>query len=229
MSKVTQLIFNGEKHYISSPYGPRDKISTSAGETGDFHYGTDYATYNKKIPQYAIEDGTILSCGKDSAANGYALFVWVYYPRIGKKFLHYHLDSISVQAGQKVVKGTKLGNTGMTGKATGIHLHLGVKDIKTDMYENPETFAATYVASDSFLPARGYFKKGDSGKKIANISSFMRRVFPAYTSKKATGDIFGPYLESAIKTFQKAVKLEPDGYIGPLTLAELKKYGFTEN
>lgn len=140
MSKISELIFNGAKHYITSPYGRRNTISTSAGKTSSFHYGTDYGTNNVKLPQYAIEDGTILSCG--TASDG-AKYVWVKYPRIGKKFLHYHLDTISVKAGQSVHKGTKLGNTGKTGKATGIHLHLGVKDLKSDAYEDPEKLKYT--------------------------------------------------------------------------------------
>ena len=141
MSKISNIIFNGKPHYITSPYGKRAVISTSAGNTSSFHYGTDYGTNNKKIAQYAIEDGTILSCGR--ASDG-ANYIWVKYPRINKKFLHYHLDSISVKNGQSVKKGTLLGYTGMTGKATGIHLHLGVKDLTTDCYEDPEKFAASY-------------------------------------------------------------------------------------
>ena len=144
MSSVTDIIFNNEKHYITSPYGKRDVISTSAGETSSFHSGTDYGTYGKKLPQYALEDGTVLSCG--TASDG-ANYVWVYYPRTGKKLLHYHLDKIAVRTGQTVKRSTLLGTTGMTGKATGIHLHLGVKDIKTNQYEDPEVFAKTYKAS----------------------------------------------------------------------------------
>lgn len=142
MSKISDIIFNGAKHYVTSPYGKRNFISTSAGTTSSFHYGTDYGTNGKKLPQYAIEGGVILSCG--SAKDG-AKYVWVKYPRIGKKFLHYHLDSIAVKAGQTVAKGTLLGKTGKTGKATGVHLHLGVKDLKTGNYEDPEKFSAKYT------------------------------------------------------------------------------------
>lgn len=141
MSKVTNIIFNGKEHYITSPYGTRGVLSTAAGKTAPFHYGTDYGTNGKKLAQYAIEDGKILSCGK--ASDG-ANFVWVEYPRINKKLLHYHLDRISVRTGQSVKRGTLLGYTGKTGKATGVHLHLAVKDLTTDKYENPESFAAGY-------------------------------------------------------------------------------------
>ena len=141
MSKVTNIIFNGKKHYITSHYGKRSVLKTSAGSTAPFHYGTDYGTSGQKLPQYAIEDGSVLSCGK--ASDG-ALYVWVKYPRINKKMLHYHLDKVNVKLGQTVKKGTLLGYTGKTGKATGVHLHLAVKDLTTDKYEDPEKFAEKY-------------------------------------------------------------------------------------
>jgi len=145
MSKVTNIIFNGKPHYITSKFGNRSVINTSAGTTSSFHSGTDYGTNNLKIAQYAIESGTVIDCGK--ASDG-ANYVWVKYPRINKKMLHYHLDSISVKNGQSVKKGTLLGYTGMTGKATGIHLHLGVKDLTTGQYEDPEKFAKTYTPEE---------------------------------------------------------------------------------
>ncbi len=147
MSKVTNIIFNGKSHYITSKYGKRSVLSTSAGETAPFHSGTDYGTNGKKLAQYAIEGGTVISCGK--AKDG-AKYVWVKYPRINKKMLHYHLDSIKVKSGQQVSKGTLLGYTGKTGKATGVHLHLGVKDLTTDEYEDPEQFALTYKEAESY-------------------------------------------------------------------------------
>lgn len=78
----------------------------------------------------------------------------------------------------------------------------------------------------SFLPARGYFKKGDRGENISKIATFMRKTFPSYTSTKALGPLFGDNLLAAIKEFQRRTGLTPDGYIGPLTLAKLVQYGF---
>lgn len=126
MSKISDLIFKNAKHYITSPYGARNTISTSAGKTSSFHNGTDYGTNGKKLPQYAIEDGYVFAA--QTASDG-AKYVWVIYPRIKLAFLHYHLDTIRVKAGDKVKKGTKLGTTGKTGKATGIHLHLGIRPL----------------------------------------------------------------------------------------------------
>ena len=80
--------------------------------------------------------------------------------------------------------------------------------------------------TDDFFPERGYFKKGDVSENVGKIAAFMRRVFPTYTDKKALGNTYGPYLIKAVKEFQARTGLEPDGYFGPLTLAELEKHGF---
>ncbi|MGN1194579.1 MAG: M23 family metallopeptidase [Acutalibacteraceae bacterium] len=137
MSELSNLIFHNAKHYISSPYGKREVISTSAGNTSSFHNGVDYATYGLKLPQYAIANGSIISCGTDWAYGG-AKYVWVKYPDLGVKMLHYHLDSIAVKSGQAVNQNTVLGCTGKTGKATGIHLHLGLKLLSGGDYIDPE-------------------------------------------------------------------------------------------
>lgn len=78
----------------------------------------------------------------------------------------------------------------------------------------------------SFFPAKGYFSRGDKHENVAKIASFMRRVFPAYTDERALGDLYGPYIQAAIKEFQRRTGLEADSNTGPITLAELKKYGF---
>ena len=228
MSTLSNLIFHDASHYVTSKFGKRASISTSAGTTASFHSGTDYGTNGKKIAQYAIEDGSILSCGK--ASDG-ALYVWVSYPRLKVKMLHYHLDSIKVKAGQIVNKNTLLGYTGKTGKATGIHLHLGVKRLSGGDYIDPEKWSKEeYTAppkkTDSFFPARGYFKKGDVSPNVGKIASFMYKSFPAYTKKEALGNTYGTNLVNAVKEFQKRSGLKVDGYFGPLTLAALEKHGF---
>lgn len=78
----------------------------------------------------------------------------------------------------------------------------------------------------SFFPPRGYFMNGDVSANVGKIAEFMRKMFPSYTSKKALGNTYGPYLIKAVTEFQKRTGLEPDGYFGPLTLKKLKKYGF---
>lgn len=158
MSDLANLIFHNAKTCISSKFGYRKVINTSAGATSPFHSGVDYATYGVKLPQYAIENGTILTAGR--ASDG-ANYVWVSYPRLGVKMMHYHLDSIKVTAGQSVSKNTIIGYTGRTGKATGIHLHLGLKLLSGGGFIDPEEwFLTKYTKPNVETP------KPDATKKV---------------------------------------------------------------
>ena len=80
--------------------------------------------------------------------------------------------------------------------------------------------------SGDFFPPKGYFGLGDTSPNVGKIASFMRRMFPAYTSEKALGNYYGPYLKSSITEFQRRTGLKADGCVGPITLNKLKQYGF---
>lgn len=71
---------------------------------------------------------------------------------------------------------------------------------------------------DSFLPDRGYFKKGDSGEEITLIDDFF--------ASQVKGNYFGDYTEACVKVFQKQNGLEQDGCIGAITLAKMEEKGF---
>lgn len=176
MSKVSDIIFAGAKHKITSPYGPRN---------GGYHYGTDYGTYLQNLPQYAIEDGEVYSKGYEPNAAGY--YIWVKYPRINKRFLHCHLQKpVTLNKGDKVQRGTLLGYTGTTGNSTGIHLHLGVRDLTTNAYEDPEKFAETYTDPTSYAPlsdepvrmVMGFASKGD----VKSIEALLQVKAIPYTT-----------------------------------------------
>lgn len=91
---------------------------------------------------------------------------------------------------------------------------------------NNSTTKPTDTTNDTFLPARGYFMKGDKHPNVAKIADFMYKTFPAYTNKKALGDYYGNYIIASIKEFQKRTGLTPDGCTGPITLSKLQQYGF---
>lgn len=84
------------------------------------------------------------------------------------------------------------------------------------------------TTNESFLPTRGYFKLGDKHENVGKIASFMYKTFPSYTKKEALGNYYGKNIQASIKEFQRRTKLESDGCVGPITLKELKKYGFKE-
>ena len=175
MSKLSEIIFGGAKHKVTSPYGMRN---------GKMHYGTDYGTYLQNLPQYAIEDGEVYSKGYEADAAGY--YIWVKYPRIGKRFLHCHLQKpVALGKGDRVQRGTLLGYTGSTGNSTGIHLHLGVRDLATNAYEDPEQFAAAYtppvtvqpLSSEPVRMVIGYASAGD----VKRVEALLQEKSIAYT------------------------------------------------
>lgn len=125
--KYADVIFNNKPWKMTSAFGARSVIKTSAGNTSTYHQGTDYSTNKEHWEQYALEDGYCFVSGK--ATNDGALYAWIIYPRLKKAMLHYHLHERATYDGWKVKAGTLIGTTGMTGKATGIHLHLGVRDL----------------------------------------------------------------------------------------------------
>ena len=245
MSKITNIIFNGKEHRVSSKFGYRTPIKTSAGDSASFHNGTDYATYGKKIPQYAIEDGIVISCGKDKY-NG--KFAWIKYPRLNVKMLHYHLDNVACRKNQAVSKGTLIGNTGMTGRATGIHLHLSIVNLANGNYIDPEAFnyiePSVEPVPNDFLNGKACLQYGDKGANVHALCEFFATQFWGYfgnskqsaynklLGKNGKGDYFGPYLKSWVMEFQKRCKDEGlyddeiDGRCGKKTLACARHHGF---
>ena len=138
MSSITNIVFAGMDHYVTSNYGYRTLNGVRA-----FHYGTDYGTNLKNLPLYAIEKGSVNS--KGYAAGGAGHYIWIHYPRIDILVGYFHMrEATNLVVGQTVGKGTFVGYTGTTGNSTGIHLHLGIKNKSTGEYYDPEVYAKNY-------------------------------------------------------------------------------------
>jgi peptidoglycan hydrolase-like protein with peptidoglycan-binding domain len=65
-------------------------------------------------------------------------------------------------------------------------------------------------------------QKGDEGEDVRILQERLRVA--GFYYGKSTG-IFGPITEDAVKRFQLAYKLEPDGIVGPATLKKLPPVG----
>lgn len=211
---LIKLIFHNNEAYITSPFGYRKSFSTAAGATSSFHNGVDYGTNCKKVPQYAIADGYIYSCGCDYAYGG-AKFVWVAYPTLGVKMLHYHLDAIKVKAGQKVNKNTVLGNTGMSGRATGIHLHLGLKRLSGGDYIDPEKWFKTEYKA----PAKKY-TTGNYKVTKATVLNVRKGAGTKYAKKS-----FAQLTKDAQKKILRLSGERCNGYVKGLTFTVTKVKG----
>jgi murein DD-endopeptidase MepM/ murein hydrolase activator NlpD len=86
------------------------------------HSGADYALAPGS-PVAAMADGTVV-IAEDLFFTGKAVFID---HGNGLVSMYFHFSEIKVQAGQDVKKGETLGLVGSTGRATGPHLHLGVR------------------------------------------------------------------------------------------------------
>lgn len=103
--------------YISSRYGWR----TVYGER-NFHKGIDFAVA-KNTPIMAIDGGTVISVGTETS-NGKTVRI-----DHGNGYVSYYAHCnkyADIQVGDKVYQGQVIAYVGMTGRATGYHVHLGL-------------------------------------------------------------------------------------------------------
>lgn len=168
MSKISNIILKNEKHYLTSSYGWRS-YTYNGKKITDFHRGTDYGTNGKNIIQYALESGTVYKVYSNSSVGNAVI---VYYPRLNVRILHCHLKDIFVHNNQSVSKGDKLGSTGSTGQATGIHVHLGIYDISKNDWIDPEAYSKFYeeeliIIRNENNNNQYTVKKGDTLSEIA--------------------------------------------------------------
>ncbi|MBO4953819.1 MAG: M23 family metallopeptidase [Clostridia bacterium] len=117
---------------ITSRYGEREMD----GVTG-FHSGIDIAgNYGDWV--YAIGDGEVFECGVD---EGYGNYIKIRHSDKGITTLYGHLQSIRVNEGQRVTRGDLIGTVGSTGRSSGPHLHLEVRDLQNHTLD-PEPYIA---------------------------------------------------------------------------------------
>ncbi|KGJ04105.1 peptidase M23 [Paracoccus halophilus] len=98
---------------LTSPYGRR---------WGRMHSGIDMAG-PAGTPVYATGDGTVIWAGWQS---GYGNLIKIQH-ELGTETRFAHLSKIRVKKGQKVSRGTQIGDMGNTGRSTGPHLHYEVR------------------------------------------------------------------------------------------------------
>ena len=110
-----------KKYRITSPFGRRTSPTTGASTN---HNGIDLAT-PMRTPILAPADGTIgYVVTNDAGGLQVAIDIKDHDLRVGFA----HLDEATVRNGQLVHKGDIIAYTGNSGRSTGPHLHLTVKD-----------------------------------------------------------------------------------------------------
>ena len=103
---------------ISDGYGERTVFGNYS-----FHYAVDLAT-GAGTPIYAA-DGGVVTAAEYSSSYGY--YVMIKHDN-GQETLYAHMQSEPlVSVGERVYQGQQIGDVGMTGYATGPHLHFEVR------------------------------------------------------------------------------------------------------
>ncbi|HET6439823.1 MAG TPA: M23 family metallopeptidase [Anaeromyxobacter sp.] len=105
------------------------------GKVKSVHYGLDIVG-PRGAPVAAANDGLVVIARK-AYFSGNTVVV---YHGAGLYTAYFHLDRMAVAAGRRVSKGDLLGQLGATGRATGPHLHWGVK--VAGLYVDPESLLA---------------------------------------------------------------------------------------
>ncbi|MCG7406369.1 peptidoglycan DD-metalloendopeptidase family protein [Paenibacillus sp. ACRRX] len=140
---MTATIWSTYGYRITSPYGWRSDPFTG---NRTWHTGIDLVK-SHQAPILSFTDGTVLHARMGITGSGFGGFgnVVAIQANDGALLCYAHLDNITVQTGQVVKTGQKIGTQGSTGRSTGSHLHFEVRrqttpsfGFKTDTH--PETY-----------------------------------------------------------------------------------------
>jgi len=155
---------------LARPIAPpgRERIDTSyrfastQKGTRDPHHGVEFLN-SSGTPVLAVADGLVVVAGDDRQIlygpypNFYGNIVVIEHQPPGFPqplySLYGHLSQISVQEGENVQAGEQIGRVGMSGVATGSHLHFEVR-LGENNYQNsrnPELWLAPLSAGDGSL------------------------------------------------------------------------------
>lgn len=127
------MINNSEKLVFLAPC--RDGAVTKHFSKGS-HWGIDIGwSEDKTCPILAIQDGKVVD-NFYSDSCGYSIVLQHDYQDGTHRWSAYiHLNKRSDKPiGYRVKQGDQIGNKGNTGKSNGYHLHIGVSDLTTKMY-----------------------------------------------------------------------------------------------
>ena len=135
------------------------RFGSTQGGLRDPHHGVEFLNASG-TPVLAAADGLVVIAGDDrqvfhgpySYFYGNLVVVQHTLPGLPQPFytLYGHLSEISVQEGEQVQAGQELGRVGMTGVATGSHLHFEVR-LGENTYassRNPELWLEPQVGED---------------------------------------------------------------------------------
>lgn len=191
--------------------------------------------YEQLLPFYPSEMGKVKGWCLKNCRLGFRIYTARYASaktamQAGKKNGTYHDGVPASNIAVPVYCNTKSANGHVVVCDKGIWWEDGKRINKPSVIGWDEMMDGTRVVkvttADSFLPAKGYWARYDKDSRVGQLAEFMYKTFPAYTSKKALGNLYGDNLWKSIREFQRRTNLYPDGCTGKLTYAKLQEYGF---
>lgn len=195
MAKIYENCVSNYK--ITSGYGNR--IHPISGLRAH-HDGVDIISKTNDYNIYALEDGYVqkVVTGQDNASSGYGNYIWIRYPRINIALFYGHCKSIKLKKGDLVKRGTVIAIMGSTGASTGVHLHLGMTEIGSDKWLNPETF--NYVNVSKLKKITGVKKDVYKNQILVLVDDLRIRK-----NSNITSDIVGISVKNNIYDFYDVV------------------------
>jgi peptidoglycan hydrolase-like protein with peptidoglycan-binding domain len=121
---------------------------------------------------------------------------------------------------------------GINGHKT--HLHISVVDNKSILTRAPlriPGFPLSGIPSIPAVPPTGRRNLAEEmfGEDVWKVQNWFNRMYPRYEDTpipRVEPPRFGPQTKRVVMEFQRAVKLAPDGVIGPQTWAAMVREGF---
>ncbi len=165
---------------ITSVFGSQRILN---GVPGSPHNGIDIAL-PEGSPVRAMSDGKVILADDFFFAGKYVMIAHGQ----GLISFYMHLSKVEVVPGQRVYKGDKIGEVGMTGRATGPHLHWGVQWNRSRI--DPALLLNTGIGLES-----SHFIMVSVGEQKLYLYSDGELVnsYPVSTSRYGTGNKSGSY------------------------------------
>lgn len=173
---------NGTKNKptISSGFGPR---YSPGGGISSYHRGADMVGFSTIC---AVEAGTVIVAGTRAGWTGGGQMVWIQHQGWVSRSLHMIKGSILVRTGQAVSEGQALGRMGMTGTATGVHLHF--EAVVNNVQIDPVPFLTNRVASTAGGGGSTPFPGGNDLGTLDNTEANYQ-VFASFMARALRYDV----------------------------------------